>query len=181
MTMIDSILTDSKLKKALTVFFKYYREKDTEIYDMYLEKLKKYDETEVINRLSNLMEISISNFLPKIGVILEPIERVKGDIAWIRFKKYCFERYTPVPDDVYTICKIIGRDRLDNCTKEDFEVWIKKEFMEVYKNQEGGMYEQLADPRKETHKQLDSGNWVKPHRSENKVMVDFAKIKEILK
>lgn len=142
---------ETELVKSIIIFFQYYRIANidkamTAIVGLYIKQLLEYDNKWVISRLSDITKtwIKKDNYAkyPSIADILEPMEtyrdiKKRGDIenAWRTFTRDVtgFSTECPKPLSLFNLKMIrtLGIDRVAN-RDEKSEVWIKKEFEELY-------------------------------------------------
>jgi uncharacterized protein YpuA (DUF1002 family) len=114
------------------------------------EALNKHAETsEFAPRLKNIMDY-VNNI---------PDEQVNEFLE--RFRKQSRNHYdwNPIDDDVYTIKKIIGEQRCEDCLAEHW-VFIEKEAKELYKDLSNKKIMLIQSPNKQNIKQIQGSNTV---------------------
>jgi len=121
------------------------------------EALNKHAEaSEFAPRLKNIMDYVNSIPDNQINEFLE------------RFRKQSRNHYdwNPIDDDVYTIKKIIGKQRCEDCLAEHW-VFIEKEAKELYKDLRNKKIQLIESPNKHNIKQIAGSNTVYIEAKEN--------------
>lgn len=121
------------------------------------EALNKHAETsEFAPRLKNIMDYVNSIPDNQVNEFLE------------RFRKQSRNHYdwNLIDDDVYTIKKIIGKQRCEDCLAEHW-VFIEKEAKELYKDLRNKKIELIESPNKHNIKQIAGSNTVYIEVKEN--------------
>lgn len=136
-----------QLVKFLGLFFAYFQvdlslDSNQLIFELYESDLREYPSEFLTQRFKELRLTWIPKYrghFPTVAEILEPLKakkRIDLEEKWCEFKKYCFVRVweDKYPGWILEMKKMMGADRLDNCTKEDFHTWVKKDFIELYQS-----------------------------------------------
>jgi len=127
---------ESKIRNALLLMFKNFKEYDVELLDYYFQRLKEFDCYTVCKRIFYLMDNS--KFRPPIGDILQFFQKKElnyeqeSELKWDIFRKQAFTRY---PENMQPWIKEIqskmGRVKCEDSQSEDLP-WLKKEFINYY-------------------------------------------------
>lgn len=134
------------------------------------EALNKHaEESEFAPRLKNIMDY----------VYNIPDQQLNEFID--RFRKQSRNHYdwNPIDDDVYTIKRIIGKQRCEDCLAEHW-VFIEKEAKELYKDLINKKIELMESPNKHNIKQIEGSNTVYIGAKKN-VANGVAPLKNLLK
>jgi hypothetical protein len=141
----------NSLLKALTLLFSYCGKADDEdLFDIYYNQLKNYDEKLIAERITYLIATKKDTFLPAIGLILEVVTESNSaelEKAWSEFirTRMTNHRFAPMPDWVYTIKIRLGTDRCEETLEGDSAIWLRKEFNTLYWIVKHGQVELLND------------------------------------
>jgi hypothetical protein len=105
-----------------------------------------------------------SEFAPRLKNIMDYVNNIPDDQVnefLERFRKQSRNHYdwNPIDDDVYTIKKIIGEQRCEDCLSEHW-VFIEKEAKELYKDLRNKKIQLLKSPNKQNIKQIAGSNTV---------------------
>jgi len=108
-----------------------------------------------------------SEFAPRLKNIMDYVNNIPNNQInefLERFRKQSRNHYdwNPIDDDVYTIKKIIGKQRCENCLSEHW-VFIEKEAKELYKDLRNKKIELIESPYKENIKQIEGSNTIYFH------------------
>jgi hypothetical protein len=106
----------------------------------------------------------ISEFAPRLKNIVDYVNIIPDNQVnefLERFRKQSRNHYdwNPIDDDVYTIKKIIGKQRCEDCLSEHW-VFIEKEAKELYKDLKNKKIELIESPNKQNTKQIAGSNTV---------------------
>jgi nicotinamide mononucleotide adenylyltransferase len=119
-----------------------------------------------LNVLSKALDkhAETSEFAPKLKNIMDYVNNIPDTQVnefLERFRKQSRNHYdwNPIDDDVYTIKKIIGEERCENCLAEHW-VFIEKEARELYKDLRNNKIELIESPNKHNIKQIPGSNTV---------------------
>ncbi len=124
---------------------------------------------ETLNKALN-KHAEASEFAPRLKNIMDYVNSVPDNQLnefLMRFRKQSRNHYdwNPIDDDVYTIKKIIGKQRCEDCLSEHW-VFIEKEAKELYKDLRNKKIE-LKSPYKNNIKQIAGSNTVYIEAKEN--------------
>ena len=125
-----------------------------------------------------------SEFAPRLKNIMDYVNNIPDNQVnefLERFRKQSRNHYdwNPVDDDVYTIKKIIGKQRCENCLSEHW-VFIEKEAKELYKDLRNKKIELIENPNKHSIKQIEGSNTVYLEAKKNMAQ-GFNPLKKLLK
>jgi len=148
-----------------SAFFVYFGIDDPNVKTLYLMKIRKLEEPIAKKRLNDLIENWVPQYGRKYPSIAEILSANVKDSdlqsAWERFRKYAFQQWEPIPDDVYTAKKMIGVSTVNNCTDDDLPR-IRKEFDRCYKIIASGEATFQEDPRNSIFVKAGSGYMMLP-------------------
>jgi hypothetical protein len=125
-----------------------------------------------------------SEFAPKLKNIVDYVNTIPDNQVnefLGRFRKQARNHYdwNPIDDDVYTIKKIIGEERCENCLAEHW-VFIEKEARELYKDLRNNKIELIQSPNKQNIKQI-AGTKTVYIESKKNIIDGLNPLKNILK
>jgi len=132
-------MRNNKLSKLIVSLFKAFKEPcDEDLLSLYINRLENHDVNVIEKRIFEL--IDTSKFFPRIGEILDystEDNKAKNRADEIEFLNRFWKiarspyDYDKMDDDIYTIKKIIGFSRIEDCYEKD-RPWIDKEYEHEY-------------------------------------------------
>ena len=138
-------------------------DKQTQIKALAEAIIERQIDLETLNKALN-KHAEVSEFAPRLKNIVDyvyniPDEQVNEFLG--RFRKQARNHYdwNPIDDDVYTIKKIIGKQRCEDCLTEHW-VFIEKEAKELYKDLRNKKIELIESPNKHNIQQIAGSNTV---------------------
>lgn len=169
-----------KLEDMVMYLFEVFPGAEKETFNAYLLTLASED----VEKIGDNIKYLARNWKPAYGQKFPPISEIispsrkqedieaKVELAWQRFKKNMCNniRFEPIPDDVYTIKKLIGIKRCEHMTL-DKETWLKKEFREIWLTMKETNHLMIQqDPNSEQLKLTEAG-WCLPVGKDDKALV----------
>ena len=105
-----------------------------------------------------------SEFAPRLKNIIDyvnniPDQQLNEFLERFRMQSRNHYDWNPIDDDVYTIKKIIGKQRCEDCLAENW-VFIEKEAKVLYKDLKNKKIELIESPNKHNIKQIAGSNTV---------------------
>jgi len=125
-----------------------------------------------------------SEFAPKLKNIIDYVNNIPDNQVnefLERFRRQSRNHYdwNPIDDDVYTIKKLIGKQRCEDCLAEHW-VFIEKEAKQLYKDLINKKIELIESPNKCNIKQIAGSNTVYIEAKKN-VLNGINPLKNLLK
>ena len=101
-------MMSEKLKKILSLFFKYFENKDKEMLQLYYKLLSEANDSFIEERLMFLMCNRDKKFkFPSLAEILAPLKNAEKENCWKLLNAHLKNPYDEVPDHIYILKKFL--------------------------------------------------------------------------